>query len=50
MAILNSGSFKAEDMKLPNIIISSLTALILGLINNFSISEKTTEFRKVIYK
>jgi len=47
MAILNSGSFTADDMKLPNIIINSLTALMLGLITNFNISEKTTEFRKV---
>ena len=40
MAILNSGQFKPEDMKLPNIIINSLTALILALISNFKLAEK----------
>jgi hypothetical protein len=47
MAILNSGQFEPEDMKLPNIIINSLTALILALISNFKLAEKETEFKKV---
>ena len=47
MAILNSGSFDSEDMKLPNIIINACTALILALINNFRLAEKDTEFKKV---
>jgi len=47
MAILNSGQFEPEDMKLPNIIINSLTALILALIANFRLAEKDSEFKKV---
>jgi len=47
MAILNSGSFSSEDMKLPNIVINSVTALILGLISNFKLAEKDSEFKKV---
>ena len=47
MAILNSGSFSSEDMKLPNIVINSVTALILSLISNFKLAEKDSEFKKV---
>ena len=47
MAILNSGSFSSEDMKLPIIIINACTALILALISNFKLAEKDTEFKKV---
>ena len=47
MAILNSGQFQPETMKLPNIIINACTALILALIANFRLAEKDTEFKKV---
>ena len=45
MTILNSSSFNAEDMKIPNVIINALTALILSLISNFKLQEKTANFK-----
>ena len=47
MAIMNSSTFNAEDMKLYNIIINSLTALLLGLISNFKLAEKDADFKKL---
>ena len=47
MAIMNSSSFDAESMKLYNIIINSLTALLLGLISNFKLAEKDADFKKL---
>ena len=45
MAIMNSGNFEPESMKLPNIVINSSTAMLLAMINNFQISEKTSIFK-----
>jgi len=50
MSILNSSSFNAEDMKIPNIIINTLTALILSLISNFKITEKHGNFKAMSIK
>ena len=50
MSILNSSSFNAEDMKIPNIIINTLTALILSLISNFKITEKHGNFKSMSSK
>ena len=47
MAIMNSSTFDAESMKLYNIIINSLTALLLGLISNFKLAEKDSDFKKL---
>ena len=47
MAIMNSSTFDAESMKLYNIIINSLTALLLGLISNFKLAEKDADFKKL---
>ena len=47
MAIMNSSTFDAESMKLHNIIINSLTALLLGLISNFKLAEKDSDFKKL---
>ena len=47
MSILNSSNFSPEDMKVPNIIINSCTALILSLISNFKITEKQNNFKSI---
>ena len=40
MTVFNSSSFDADTMKIPNIILNSLTTLILALIGNFKFVEK----------
>ena len=40
MAIINSSSFDGNEVKMPNIVINSITALILSLIGNFQITER----------
>lgn len=50
MTIFNSSSFNAEDMKIPNIVCNSLTALILSLISNFKLAEKTSNFKSIANK
>ena len=50
MSILNSSNFSPEDMKIPNIIINSCTALILSLISNFKITEKQNNFKSISLK
>jgi hypothetical protein len=50
MSILNSSNFDPEDMKVPNIIINSCTALILSLISNFKITEKQNNFKSISLK
>ena len=45
MAIVNSSSFSGEEVKLPNIIINSLTALTISLIGNFQINQKEVLFQ-----
>lgn len=45
LAILNSASMSGEQMKVPNIIINSVTGLTLAMINNFKISDKVTVFK-----
>lgn len=50
MTICNSGSFEPEQMKIPNIVINALTALLISLINNFKIVEKQQTFRNLSLK
>jgi len=50
MTILNSGSFDPETMKVPNIVINALTALLISLINNYKIVEKQQTFRNLSLK
>lgn len=50
MAILNSSSFDGNEMKIPNIVINSLTAMIVGIINNFRINEKEGNFKQLSCK
>ena len=50
LAILNSASITTEQMKLPNIIINSITGLTLAMISNIKINEKTTVFKNISQK
>lgn len=50
MTICNSGSFEPEAMKVPNIVINALTALLISLINNYKIIEKQQTFRNLSLK
>lgn len=50
MAILNSSAFDANQMKIPNIVINSLTAMIVGMINNFRVNEKESNFKQLSFK
>ena len=50
MTVLNSSSFNAEEMKIPNIIINATTALILALINYFKLPEKVQNFKTTSIK
>lgn len=47
MAILNSSSFEAETMKIPNVVINSVNALLLSLISNFKLVEKSSNFKSI---
>lgn len=50
MAILNSSTFDGNEMKIPNIVINSLTAMIVGMINNFRVNEKENNFKQLSSK
>lgn len=50
MAILNSSAFDGNEMKIPNIVINSLTAMIVGIINNFRVNEKENNFKQLSCK
>tara|TARA_B000000475_G_scaffold185958_1_gene149980 strand:- start:231 stop:806 length:576 start_codon:yes stop_codon:yes gene_type:complete len=50
MAILNSSSFDGNEMKIPNVVINSLTAMIVGIINNFRVNEKEGNFKQLSLK
>lgn len=50
LSIINSLNIDYIDMRMPNIVINALFALILSLINNFSISEKQANFRSLHLK
>jgi len=50
MTILNSGSFDADAMKIPNIVLNASTALLLSLINNFKLPEKIQNFKNISIK
>ena len=50
MAILNSSAFDGNQMKIPNIVINSLTAMIISIINNFRINEKESSFKQLSIK
>jgi len=47
LAILNSSDFPYGEMKIANIILNSCTALLLSLINNFKLPEKSATFRSL---
>ena len=44
MTVFNSSSFNADTMRIPNIVLNSLTTLILALIGNFKFVEKQNNF------
>lgn len=50
MTILNSGTFEPEEMKVPNIVINAVTALLISMINNYKIIEKQQTFRNLSLK
>jgi hypothetical protein len=50
LSIINSLNIEDMDLRVPNIVINALFALILSLINNFSISEKQANFRSLHLK
>jgi len=50
LAILNSASLNGEQMRIPNIVINSITGLTLAMISNFKITEKVTVFNNVFKK
>ena len=47
LAILNSVSLTGEEMKIPNIVINSITGLTLALVNNFKINDKVSTFKNL---
>lgn len=47
LAILNSASLTGEQMKIPNIVINSVTGLTLALVNNFKINDKVSAFKNL---
>ena len=47
MTVFNSSSFDADTMKTPNIVLNSLTTLILALIGNFKFVEKQNNFHNI---
>lgn len=50
MAILNSSAFDGNEMKIPNVVINSLTAMIVSIINNFRVNEKEGNFKQLSLK
>ena len=50
MAIFNSSTFDGNEMKIPNVVINSLTAMIVGIINNFRVNEKESNFKQLSSK
>lgn len=47
MIIFNSSSFSTDDMKIPNIVLNSLTSLLLSIMGNFKLVEKQTNFKSI---
>lgn len=50
LAILNSASLNANEMKMPNIIINGITGLTLAMIGNFKITEKVELYKNLSNK
>lgn len=50
MAILNSSAFDPNQMKIPNVVINSFTAMIIAMINNFRVNEKESNFKQLSVK
>lgn len=50
MAILNSSSFDGNEMRLPNIIMNTITAMVLSMTANFNVSEKEVLFQGLSHK
>tara|TARA_R100000951_G_C2616867_1_gene173075 strand:- start:92 stop:646 length:555 start_codon:yes stop_codon:yes gene_type:complete len=47
LSIINASSFDPVEMKMPNVIINAMCALIMALISNFKLNEKETCFKQV---
>ena len=50
MAILNSSAFDPNQMKVPNVVINSLIAVIIAMINNFRVNEEESNFKQLSIK
>ncbi len=50
LSIINASSFDPVEMKMPNVIINAMCALIMALISNFKLNEKETCFKQVQIK
>ena len=50
MGILNSSDFDSQQMRIPNSVLNASTSLILLLINNFKLPEKTQNFHNKAVK
>ena len=45
MGIFNSGLFEPDQMRVPNIVLNTATALILSLVSNFKLPERQSNFK-----
>ena len=45
MTILNSGTYKPEEMQTPNICVNAITTVIVSFMNSFKLAEKVNTFR-----
>ena len=50
MTVLNSSSFDANDMKIPNIVLNASTSLILSLMGNFKFVDRINNFNSISKK
>lgn len=50
MSIMNSSTVPENDLKIANIVLNASTSLLLSLIGNFKIVEKTSAFRNSAHK
>jgi hypothetical protein len=50
MTVLNSSSFDANEMKIPNIVLNACTSLILSLLGNFKFVERINNFNAISKK
>ncbi len=50
LAVMNSSAFDGNEMKMPNIIINSMTAMTLSIIGNFKVTEREECFKTLSIK